>query len=520
MMRHFRAIHGVAPGAGIRTPRSLAIGKAGLYLATFMAVFDIAVVYLALPNIEKSIGAGLADQIWIASAYGLMEAGFTLAAGTIGDLYGRKRVYVLGVIVFTVASIASGLAPNPAFLIGARFVQGVGGAIMMALPMAILCAMVEGEEATAAAIRTFATIAGMGAVTAPVLGGLLVHVFGWRSVFFVNVPISLFVLYAAIAHTAESPRDPDKRLDPGGQATSILALLAFSFAAIEGNALGWTSPAIVGAAVLSAGCAVAFVAIERRAASPMIRFSLLREPLLAVGVWAMFLMNLGFFTLYLIASLFVQDVRRVDALTAGWYLLSNNALFFLTNQFGGPIGARLGSRAASLIGMCLGVVGLASFALFRTDTPAAYTMIPLALCGFGWGLAFIPLNGLAMSVVPKADDGLASGLLNIGRPLGAVFGTAIFGSVLAASMQSSLLGTLKALRVAPGVTAEIVQQIHHGGIWSLLGTGARFGLPAHTLRPSIDTGFVAGMHVSGIAAALATAACIVYMARAYRRVSG
>jgi DHA2 family methylenomycin A resistance protein-like MFS transporter len=445
-----------------------------------------------------------------------MEAGFTLAAGTIGDLYGRKRVYVAGVIVFTLASMASGLAPNPSVLIGARFVQGVGGAIMMALPMAILCSMAEGEAATAGAIRTFATIAGMGAVTAPVLGGLLVHVFGWRSVFFVNVPIALFVLYAALAHTAESPRDPAKRLDPGGQVTSILALLAFSFAAIEGNALGWTSPPIVVAALLAVGSAVAFVTVERRTAAPMIRFSLLREPLLSAGVWAMFLMNVGFFTLYLIASLFVQDVRRAGALTAGWYLLANNLLFFATNQFGAPLTARLGARAASIIGMLLGAAGLATFAFFRPDTPAAYIMVPLALCGFAWGLAFTPLNGLAMSVVPRADDGVASGMLNIGRPLGAVFGTAIFGSVLAAGMQAALTARLRALHAPPAVTAAIIQQIHHGGIWSLLGQAARFGLPSRVLRTSIDAGFITGMHVSGIATALASAAVAVYMYRAYR----
>jgi EmrB/QacA subfamily drug resistance transporter len=510
----------MAAVAAIRTPRSLAIGKAGLYLATFMAVFDIAVVYLALPSIERSIGAGLADQVWIASAYALMEAGFTLAAGTLGDLYGRKRVYIIGVSIFIIASIASGLAPNPGLLIAARFVQGVGGAIAMALPLAILCSMVDGDDATAGAIRTYATIAGMGAVTAPVLGGILVHFLGWRSVFFVNVPLSVFVLYAAIWHTSESPADPGKRLDLLGQVTSILALLAFSFAAIEGNALGWRSTAIVATALLSVVSAVAFVAIERRVPTPMIRFSLLREPLLAVGAWNMLLMNVGFFTLYLIASLFLQDVRGLDPLNAGWYLLANNLLFFLTNQFGGPISARLGRHAAVLLGMGFGVVGLASFAFFRVDTPAAFAMIPLALCGFGWGLAYAPLNTLAMSVVPKNDDGLASGLLSIGRPLGAVFGTAIFGSLLAAAMQTALDQRLAALGVPETVSDQIEAAIHHGGLWSLLGKAADYGLPPGTLTGSIDAGFIAGMHVSGIAAALASVAAIAYTFHAYRSGAG
>ncbi|MEO6989953.1 MAG: MFS transporter [Candidatus Baltobacteraceae bacterium] len=499
------------------TPRSVAIGRAGLYLATFMAVFDIAVVYLALPSMERSIGASLSDQQWIASAYGLMEAGFTVAAGTLGDLYGRKRVYIIGVCTFILASIASGLAPNAMVLIGARFVQGIGGAIAMALPLALLVAMVDGEKATAAAIRTYATIAGMGAVTAPALGGLLVHALGWRSIFFVNVPVAAFVLYAAFAHTVESPRDPDKRLDLGGQITSALALLAFSFAVIEGGTFGWGSPTIVGAAALAIACAVAFVAIERRVACPMIHVRLLREPLLAAGVWALLLMNTGFFTLYLIASLFLQNVARLDALTAGWYLLSNNLLFFLVNQFSGPFVRRVGERAASLLGMGLGTLGLATFVFFRPSSPPMLAVLPLALCGLGWGLAFTPINALAMEVVPKSDDGLAAGMLSLGRPLGAVFGTAVFGSVLAAFMKQSLSAGLTSVHAGAAASAGITAAVRQRGLWSLLGEAQHFGVPTNALRASVDAGFVVGVHVSGVVAALASIGAIVYAAAAFRR---
>jgi MFS transporter, DHA2 family, methylenomycin A resistance protein len=495
--------------------RSLAIGKAGLYLATFMAVFDIAVVYLALPSIERSIGAGLADQQWIASSYGLMEAGFTLAAGTLGDLYGRKRVYILGVLVFVLGSIGSGLAPSPLALIGARFVQGVGGAIMLALPLAILVSMVDGQAATEREIRRFATIAGLGAIAGPALGGILVQTLGWRSVFFVNVPISIFVLYAAFAHTSESARDPRRRLDLWGQVTSILGLLAFSFAVIEGNALGWHSRAILFAALVAFASAVAFPVIERRAHSPMIRFSLLREPLLSAGTWNMLFMNIGFFTLYLIASLYIQDVRNTTALVAGWYLLANNFLFFLANQYSGLATRRLGERKTALAGMGLGVLGLATLAFFKTDTPAALMMIPLALCGLGWGFAFTPINDLAMSVVPKSDDGLASGMLSLGRPLGAVFGTAIFGSVLGAFMQTYLLARLDELHASSTVMQSIALAIHHGGLWSLLDRATQFGLPPHTLREAIAAGFVTGMHVSGLVAAVASVIAIVYAVAAY-----
>jgi MFS transporter, DHA2 family, methylenomycin A resistance protein len=502
----------VAPRA---RPHRLDIGKDGLYLATFMAVFDIAVVYLALPSMERSIGASLADQVWIASAYGVTEAGFTLAAGTLGDLYGRRRIYVMGIVLFTLASIASGLAPTTLVLIVARFIQGIGGAIMMALPLAILVAQCRDRSETSSAIRTFATIAGSGAVAGPALGGLLIHAFGWRAVFFVNVPISLFVLYAALARTTESPRDPKMRLDVGGQATSILTLLAFSFMAIEGNAYGWGSPVIVGAAIVTVASAALFVWIERHASAPMMRFSALHNPLLAGGFWFMLLMNIGFFTLYLIVSLFLQNVAGVDPLAAGWYLLSNNGLFFLTNQFSGPLVTRIGERAAIFAGMSCGAIALASLALFRTDSPPALVLFPLVLSGFGWGIAFTPINTLAMSLVPKSDDGLASGLLSIGRPLGAVFGTAVFGAVLAATMQTSLRRTLDGIHLDPATSARIADAVRHGGLWAVSGTAAAYGLPLGTLRAAIDAGFITGAHIAGIAVTIALLGCLAYGARVY-----
>jgi DHA2 family methylenomycin A resistance protein-like MFS transporter len=504
----------VAPRA---RPHRLDIGKEGLYLATFMAVFDIAVVYLALPSMERSIGASLADQVWIASAYGVTEAGFTLAAGTLGDLYGRKRVYVAGIVVFTLASIASGLAPTTLVLIIARFIQGIGGAIMMALPLAILVAQCKDRSETSSAIRTFATIAGLGAVAGPALGGVLINAFGWRAVFFVNVPISLFVLYAALARTTESPREPAMRLDVGGQVTSILTLLAFSFMAIEGNAYGWGSPVIVGAALVTVASAAAFVWIERHASAPMMRFSALHNPLLAAGFWFMLLMNIGFFTMYLIVSLFLQNVAGVDALVAGWYLLGNNGLFFLTNQFSGPLVERIGERAAIFVGMGCGTVALASLALFRTGSPPEFVLFPLVLSGFGWGIAFTPVNTLAMSLVPKSDDGLASGLLSIGRPLGAVFGTAVFGAVLVATMQHSVRRTIDALHVDTATAARIAEAVRHGGLWALSGTAPVYGLPLGTLRNAVAAGFITGAHIAGISVAIVLVGCIAYGVRVYTR---
>jgi DHA2 family methylenomycin A resistance protein-like MFS transporter len=492
---------------------SRVVAKLGLYLATFMAVFDIAVVYLALPAMESSIGAGLADQQWIASAYGLMEAGFTLAAGTLGDLYGRKRVYLLGIVIFLAGSVASGLAPNPGFLIAARFLQGVGGAIAMALPLAILVATAHDDADRERTIRALITIAGLGAITAPLLGGVLVHAFGWRSIFFVNVPVGLFVLYAAIAHVPESPRDVSKRLDLPGQVTSALALIAASFAAIEGNAFGWRSPAIGVAVVLALASFGAFVAIERRSPAPMLRFAVLRRPTLAASATNLLMMNLAFFQMYLIASLFLQNVRQIGALETGWYLLANNAAFFAANQFGGGIARRIGLRTASIAGLLLGAVATAIPALFDLTIPPELFAIPLGLSGLGWGFAFTPLNALAMDGVDSAETGMASGILNLGRPLGAVFGTAVFGSIVAAAMTGSLARRLVALDVDTQTRLQVGVVLHHGGLWTLPGTAQRYGLPLNTFRDTLSHGFIRGMHLSALAAGVLCFVAAVYAAR-------
>ena len=399
-----------------------------------MAVFDIAVVYVALPDMERSIGAGISDQQWIASAYGLMEAGFTLAAGTLGDLWGRKRVLLAGVLIFACASIGSGLAPNPVALIVARFVQGVGGAIMMTLPLAMLAALARDERERDDGIRMFGTVAGLGAVAAPLIGGVLVLLLGWRAIFFVNVPLALFVLYAINVHVPQSPRRPGRRLDVGGQFTSALALIGFAFVSIEGPHLGWSSAPVLASGLLALASSIAFVAIERRSANPMLDFDVFRQPFLTAAAGCIFVMNAGFFTVYLLSTLFLQNVELVGPLAAGWLLLANNVAFFVANLWSGALAKAIGKRGAGLAGMLAGGAGIAMYAGFDERTPAVLLALPLIVTGLAWGSAISPLNALAMAAAPEDASGLDASLLNLGRPLGAVLATAIFGSIIAAAI--------------------------------------------------------------------------------------
>jgi DHA2 family methylenomycin A resistance protein-like MFS transporter len=295
--------------------------------------------------------------------------------------------------------------------------------------------------------------------------------------------------------------------------TSALALIAASFAAIEGNAFGWRSPAIGVAVVLALASFGAFVAIERRSPAPMLRFAVLRRPTLAASATNLLMMNLAFFQMYLIASLFLQNVRQIGALETGWYLLANNAAFFAANQFGGGIARRIGLRTASIAGLLLGAVATAIPALFDLTIPPELFAIPLGLSGLGWGFAFTPLNALAMDGVDSAETGMASGILNLGRPLGAVFGTAVFGSIVAAAMTGSLARRLVALDVDTQTRLQVGVVLHHGGLWTLPGTAQRYGLPLNTFRDTLSHGFIRGMHLSALAAGVLCFVAAVYAAR-------
>ncbi len=212
----------------------LRIGKFGLYLAAFMAVVDISVVYLALPAIGKSLGAGIADQQWIVNIYALMEGGFTLASGTLGDLYGRKRVFVGGVALFVAGAVGSALAMTPTVLIVARLVQGIGGAVLLSLSLALLTGMLADPKEDDDAVRTFSMTAGLGAVAGVVLGGVLVQFLGWRSIFAMSALFGALVLPLTLRYVPETARNLAQPVDVAGQLLSVLAFVALSLRSSRG----------------------------------------------------------------------------------------------------------------------------------------------------------------------------------------------------------------------------------------------------------------------------------------------
>lgn len=465
---------------------TMKIARFGMYLAGFMAVVNISVIYMALPSIERSLHAGIADQEWILSIYPLMEGGFTLACGTLGDLYGRKRILTLTTWLFVLATLGCALSPSAPVLIVMRGLQGLGGAALLSLPVAILVQMLPNPEDNEDAIKSFSMVAGLGAVAGPVIGGVLVHWFGWPAVFYLSVVMGLAVL-GTFPSVTESDRDPSLRLDGVGQFLAILSFLAVSFALIEGNANGWASPIIIAAfAVFVAGLAL-FIVVERRVKQPMVHLKYFKLRLFDVSLLVIGVVNFGWYGIMLLCTLFLQNVQHQTPIQAGFYLMPSNIAFFIANQYSSQLETLIGKRAIVVLSFATSLAGIAWLAVLGVDSPSWEVSAGLFVAGIGWGLIFTPAAAMGMSAVTAADEGFASGAIALSRSLFGVFGIAVLGSLLAAGIAhatgSRVYHQTATTSLSPSGALAFVDGMHLAMIVCFALT-LIFGVVTSTLTPS------------------------------------
>ncbi|MEO6495919.1 MAG: MFS transporter [Solirubrobacteraceae bacterium] len=397
-------------------------------VATFMLLIDITIVNVALPDIARDLGSSFTDLQWVVDAYALSLASLLLTAGSLADLFGRRRVFVLGLGMFTAASLLCGLATTPDFLNLARAAQGIGGAAMFATALALLAQAFVGRERGTAFGIWGATI-GAAVAIGPLVGGFLVEHVSWQSIFLINLPIGIAAILVALAKVSESSDPEHGGIDWAGLITFSGGLFLLVYALVRGNAEGWTSSLIVGFLLGAAALLIAFVAVESRSSKPMLDLSLFRRPAFAGAAIVAFCLSAWMFALFLYITLYLQNTLKLSPLETGVRFLPMTVVSFFAAPLGGRLQSRVPMRWLFFAGMTLVGTGLL---LMRNVGPASGWTALLAgfiVAGAGIGITNPSLATTAVGVVEPRRSGMASGINNTFRQVGIATGIAGLGAL-------------------------------------------------------------------------------------------
>ncbi|MEU0075312.1 MFS transporter [Streptomyces sp. NPDC006332] len=407
--------------SGPRSPSSALTLTASL-LGFALICLDASVVNVALPAIGSSLDAGMSGLQWVVDAYTLAFAALMLSTGAFSDRAGASRAYALGTTVFTLASVACGLAGNLPTLIGARVVQGVAAAVVLPASLALVRQAYTDPARRARAVALWAAGGSAAVALGPVAGGALTTAWDWRGIFFVNLPVGALIL-ALLLRAPRSERRPAP-LDLPGQVTAVLALTALAFAVIEGGTAGWAAGAV---AVVAA---IAFLRIEARTPHPVVPLGLFRDRTVVATVAAGAAVSVAFYSMVFVFSLFFQQVQGRSALAAGLTFLPMTGLIAVTNVVAGKLAGRHGPRLPMLVGQGLAVAGLLGLLYVDAGTPTALVAVLLVPMALGCALTVPPLTAAMMDAVPAERAGLAAGMLNAARQVSGGLGIAVFGALV------------------------------------------------------------------------------------------
>jgi EmrB/QacA subfamily drug resistance transporter len=397
----------------------------------FMIMLDNTVVNVALPSIQRDLHITIASLEWIVTAYALVFAALLITGGKLADLIGRRRVFVIGLAIFTASSLACGLASSSGFLIGARAVQGVGAALMNPATLSIITATFPPKQ-RGQAIGIWAGVSALALAIGPLAGGLIVDNIGWHWIFFVNVPVGILGIVVSQFFIDES-RDTshEQSIDLPGLLTSGLGLFALSYALIEANRHGWMSGEIIGLFVAAAVCLALFVVLESRQRLPMLDLSLFKIGSFAGANLVALLVSLGMFGVFFFVSLYVQNILGYSPTQAGAIFLPMTLLIILIAPVAGRLSDRIGGRWLMAGGMT--TLGVSLLFYQRVGLHSTFwTLLPaMVLGGIGMAMTMSPMTSVAMASVPVDKAGVGSGVLNSFRQVGGSLGIAIMGAILA-----------------------------------------------------------------------------------------
>jgi EmrB/QacA subfamily drug resistance transporter len=481
---------------------------AAMCFALFMLMLDNTVVNVALPSIQRDLHASLASLEWTVNAYTLTLAVMLVTGGRLGDIFGRRRMFLFGVVVFGLSSLAVGFSPDDTVLVAARAVQGVGAAFMMPATLSIITQAFPAEQ-RGTAIGTWAGVSALALAIGPVVGGFLTEDVSWRAIFFINPPIALVAVAMTLFATRESRDETVGRtIDFAGIATITIGLTALVLALVQGNTWHWGSAAVISLLAVSAIALPAFVMIERRVPAPMVDFTIFRtRTSLGANVVA-FLVSFAMFAQFFFLTLYMQNVLHYSPLQTGVRFLPATVVIIVVAPIAGRLADRVGSRPLMTLGLVIVAVALLIQSRLTVHSGYGLLLPGFVLMGLGMGLVMSPMSTAAMNAVDRTKAGAASGVLSMTRMVGSTFGVAVMGALVAT------IGGAKISSGLPHVPAAtrnaIVNALGSGGT---VGGGHVSGQIVSVAHEAFVSALATGLTVSAVVSVCGAAAAWILIAR-------
>jgi EmrB/QacA subfamily drug resistance transporter len=488
---------------------------AATILGSSMAFIDSTVVNVALPALQVSFGASVVGVQWVVEAYGLTLAALILVGGSMGDLLGRRLMFLIGVAVFGIASLFCGIAANIQQLILARAIQGVGAAFLVPGSLALISASFD-ERERGRAIGTWSGATAITTAIGPVLGGWLIQHLSWRWAFFLNLPLVAAVIVISLWRVPESRSRERRHIDWWGALAATLCLTGLVFGLIESATLGWRHPLVVGSLVGGVVCVVLFLLIEANAASPMVPLSLFRSPAFSGANLLTFFLYAAIGIFFFLLPLNLIQVQKYSATSAGGAMLPLILLMFLLSRWSGGLVARYGARLPLVVGPLIAAFGFVLFAVPAVGGSYWTTFFPAVIVlGLGMAVSVAPLTTVVMESIDQDRSGTASGINNAVARVAGLLAIAVFGVVMVTAFGAHLNRSLTNVEMPDGARSELrANEIKLAALQAPSGVGPA---TAAAIEPSIVAAFVFGFRLMmGICAALAVASAFV----AWRMIPG
>ncbi|WP_423163150.1 MFS transporter [Stenotrophomonas maltophilia] len=396
-------------------------------LGAVVVLLDVSVVNVALDALRQEFSTDVAGLQWVINAYTLVFAALLLTSGALGDRFGARRVFLVGFVVFTLASAGGGLSANLPILIAARLIQGLGAALLVPNSLAMLQKAFPDRERRSRAVGWWGAIGGISLAAGPVLGGILVTHLGWRSIFLINLPIGLIGIYMALRYVAPHGGSHRRGLDWAGQGLAILALAALAMALIEAAPLGWEHGIVRGSFLLALAATLGFIWIEARSRSPMLPLELFRIPAFTAASVAGIVVNFAYYGLIFVFSLFFQIQQQRSPELTGLSFLPMTVVLMAVNVLAGRLITRMGARRLMVLGLALAAFG--DLLMIPVSVEGSYWLliVPMLLAASGTALMVPTMTNVTLSSVDASNAGIASGVLNTARQAGGMLGVAVFG---------------------------------------------------------------------------------------------